>query len=56
MKQMFFNFGVSTLCFPVFMLISKTIDKVDIRLSVGGLWIGFCGACLINGLICLVKE
>lgn len=56
MKQMFFNFGVGVFCFPVLMLITETIDKVDIRLSVDGIWIGFCLACLINGFICLVKE
>lgn len=56
MKQMFFNFGIAILCFPVFKLIIKTIENKDISLSVGGIWIGICLACLINGFICLVKE
>lgn len=56
MKQMFFNFGVAIFCYPVFKLISTTIDKVDIRLSIGALWLGFCISCLINGIICFVKE
>ena len=56
MRQMFFNFGVSICCFPVYSLITKTIVKTDIMLSIGGIWIGICIACLINGFICLVKE
>ena len=56
MKQMFFNFGVAVLCFPLFFIIMKTSLNKDIMLSIGGIWIGFCLACLINGFICLVKE
>lgn len=56
MKQMIFNFGISIFCFPVFMLIIKTIADKDMSLSLGGIWIGICFACLINGFICLVKD
>jgi hypothetical protein len=52
MKQLVFNLVTGNICFPVFILIRKTIGKEEVV----ALWVGFCLACLINGIICFIKE
>ena len=56
MKQIIFNFAISMSCFPVYLLMHKAVNNVDTSLFLGAWWIGFCMACLINGIVCLFKE
>lgn len=56
MKQMIFNFAVSSMCSPVLLLIRKFVSNSEAYLAIGGLWVGFSLACLINGIICLCKD
>ena len=56
MKQIIFNFACSFICSPVLFIIYKILSDEEARCAIGGIWVGFCIACLINGFICFAKE
>jgi hypothetical protein len=56
MKQTFINLGISTMCFPVLTIIGKVVENPDLRNAVGAMWIGISLSCMVNGIVCLIKD